>query len=79
MWWRSEVDPQISKALIVIGVSILVKDAEQVLLARLAEGEAVQCPLTLKSLFALLVFAQRELSLLSGNDGIHRSIFASPG
>ena len=55
-----------------IGVSLLVEDAEQIPLARLSKGKAIESALPLKPMLAVLILAQ-------GNDGIHRSILALPG
>ena len=57
---RSQVDSELGKALVVVGISLMVEDAHQVLLARLAEGEAIERTLALEPEFALLVLAERE-------------------
>ena len=56
----SQVDPQVGEALVIVGVSLLVEDADQVLLARLAEGESIESSLYLEAEFALLILAERE-------------------
>jgi hypothetical protein len=58
--WRPQVDSKLPETLVVANVSLLVENTQEVLLARLAEGEAVQRPISLESLFALLVLTQRE-------------------
>ena len=57
---RSQVDAEVGEALVIVGVSLLVEDGDQVLLARLAEGEAIESSLSLEAEFALLVLAERE-------------------
>ena len=57
---RSQVDPELGEALVIVGVSLLDQDADKVLLARLAEGETIERSLAPEAEFALLVLAERE-------------------